>query len=143
MSATGIDVQSALMQKLRGSAELAAIVGTRIWDDVPHSQEAIDTSFPRITVDGQSETEAGADTVDMSEFRVLVHAYSRALGKKQCQEMMHLIRNAVIGQHAENTHRAETGKLVLFMFDFSDGPRREADNKTYHGVIRFKGLIQY
>lgn len=140
---TGSDVQSAVFLAMRGSPELATIVGTKFFDDVPHEQEVIDTAFPRIVADGYTEKDAGADRVDMSEFTITIHAYSRYLGKMECQSMLSLIRKAVLGSFASNSHAAKTGKIVLMMFDYSDGPRREADGKTYHGAIRFRGLIQY
>lgn len=143
MSSTGEAIQSAIVAALRGNPELVSIVGVRIYDDTPHDQENIDTAFPRVSIGSLSENEYGAQDVDMSQFTITVECWSRGLGKKQCEGMMHLVREAVIGQYASKPHLATTGKIVSMMFDLSDGPRRENDGKTYHGFIRFRGIIQY
>lgn len=140
---TGIDIQSAVVAALRGNVALGSVIGIKIFDDVPHGQEDIDTNFPRVSIGTVTEKEYGAQGVDMSQFTIEVNCYSRGLGKKGCQEIMQLVRHAVIGQYAQKPHLAATGTIVSMMFDYYDGPRLGNDGKTYHGMVRFRGLIQY
>lgn len=136
---TGNKLQTAVYAALKSEPTLTALVGSRIYDDVPHSQETTTPAFPYVTIGEQTEVEAGADDIDLVDMTITLHCWSRAAGKKEAQDIMHAMRRALHNK----SHPTSEGVIVFLLFDFAEGPSRDPDGETYHGVIRFKSLFQY
>lgn len=132
------DFQMAVSAALKSWPALAAIVGVKVFDDVPHKSEPIDTSFPYVTIGEQSGDEAGSDTHNAAEMKVAIRAWSRAPGRLQCLQMLDVIRDAL---HDKSLFVA-TGLVVFLLYEAHE-TQKDPDGETYQGIIRFKGLYQY
>lgn len=129
--------QAAVYKALMGAQGLRAIVGARIYDDAPHEAEGISTTFPRVSIGEQSAEFNGTSDSDLFDVEITIHAWSRAAGRKECLE--------IIGQIYAALHRqtlpASAGYIVNMEYAAHD-TAKEADGETYHGSVRFTGLLQ-
>lgn len=129
--------QAAVYKALAGAQGLTAIVGARIFDDVPHEAETTSTAFPRVSIGEQSAEFNGTSDSDLFDVEVVIHAWSRAPGRKECLE--------IVGQIYAALHRqtlpATAGYIVNLEFAGHD-TAKEADGETYHASVRFTGLLQ-
>lgn len=130
-------LQAAVYKALMGSPGLTAIVGSRIFDDVPHEAESTSTAFPRVSIGEQSSEFNGTSDSDLFDVEIVIHAWSRAPGRKECLE--------IVGQIYAALHRqslpATAGYIVNFEYAAHD-TAKEADGETYHATVRFTGLLQ-
>lgn len=129
--------QASVYKALAGAQGLTAIVGARIFDDVPHEAETTSTAFPRVSIGEQSAEFNGTSDSDLFDVEVVIHAWSRAPGRKECLE--------IVGQIYAALHRqtlpATAGYIVNLEFAGHD-TAKEADGETYHASVRFTGLLQ-
>lgn len=132
------DFQSAVSSALKGWPALSAIVGVRVFDDVPHASESTNTAYPRVTIGEQTGEEAGSDTHDASTMTITIRAWSRAPGRLECLRMLDAIRDAVHNKSLFVAH----GVLVMLLYQGHE-TQKDPDGETYQGIIRFAGLYQY
>ena len=130
--------QTAIYKALIGEPTVTALVSTRVFDDVPHESDPQSTIFPRITIGDQAGEEAGTDDTDLTRLEVTLHVWSRAPGRKECLDIM----SATVTALHKRNHLVSQGVIVSLMYAGHD-TAREADGETYHGAIRFNGLLQY
>ncbi|MCX5493077.1 DUF3168 domain-containing protein [Kaistia dalseonensis] len=127
-----LDLQTALIARLRTDLDLAALVGARIHDVAPRG-----TAFPYLTLgdagqaDWSSGTEAGGD------IRLSLHVWSRAAGKREAWTIagvvMRILHDAPL---ALDTHQ-----LVLLRVTYAE-VRRDPDGLTQHGVVQLAALVE-
>lgn len=132
------DFQTAVLGALKGHAGLVAIVGTKIFDDVPHASESAASDYPRVSIGEQSGEEDGAGDVDAAAVQITLHAWSRLPGRNECLRILDCMRDAV---HNKSLF-VSTGVLVRLDY-MGHETLKEADGETYHGIVRFEGLYQY
>lgn len=130
-------LQAAVFKALAGEPTLAALVGARIFDDVPHESEATSTAFPRVTIGEQSSDYAGTSDSDLFEVEIIIHAWSRAPGRTECLNLIGAIFRALHRQSLPAT----AGYIVGLDYAGHETVK-EADGETYHATIRFAGLMQ-
>lgn len=129
--------QAAVFKALAGEPTLAALVGSRIFDDVPHESEATSTTFPRVTIGEQSADYAGTSDSDLFEVEITLHAWSRAAGRTECLNVIGAIYTALHRQSLP----ASAGYIVSLEYAGHD-TAKDGDGETYHGTLRFTGLMQ-
>ena len=132
------EFQSAVYRALMAEPSVAAIVGTRVFDDVPHEKETASTVLPRITIGDQSGDEQGGDSFDAAEMTITLHAWSRSPGRKECLDMISAMIDAL---HKKDLAVAD-GVLVYLNYDAHE-TQKDPDGETYHGIVRFTGLFQF
>ncbi|QIB35095.1 DUF3168 domain-containing protein [Ancylobacter pratisalsi] len=109
-----------------------ALRGERVYDVPPASPE-----FPYVTLgeaqvlDWSTATEAG------EEHRLTLHVWSRQGGHGEAHAMAHLVQQAL---HDAPLTLAGA-RLVNLRFTQAD-IRREAGGRTYHGLVRFRAVIE-
>lgn len=133
-------LQKAIYTALVSEPALVALVpAARVVDDVPHQKEGGAPAFPYITIGDQSGREESADDVDISAFQVSLHVWSRAAGRSQCLQIMDAMRKALSWS---KDYALEFGALVDIAYAGHE-TQRDADGETYHGIVRFEGLLQF
>ncbi len=133
MASAGWALQRAIYDRLTTDAGLSALLGgPRIHDDVPRGTEP-----PYVTL-GQStvrDWSTGGD--DGHEHTLTLHVWSRTDGRRQVHEIMGAVRAAL-----HDAALAPTGhRLVNLCQEFAE-TRRDADGKTYHGLLRFRAVTE-
>ena len=132
------DFQGAIYKALSGEPTVTAIVSNRIFDDVPHEAEPVATSFPRISIGDQSSSWIGTDDSDVVELEITLHAWSRMPGRKECLDLIFAMVRAL----HKRSHPVSSGVLVLMHYAGHE-TTKESDGETYHGQVRFTGLLQF
>ncbi len=83
----------AVLAHLRGSAALAALVGVRIFDEVPADDRAgsiVET--PYVYAGPLVSTDDNGVCIDMRRLRLRLYAVSDAFARREAWEVMHLMR---------------------------------------------------
>ena len=121
-------LQKAIYTRLAGDAALAALVATRLYDNVPG-----DAGFPYLAL-GENETR---DWPGGTEHRLALHAFSRGGGRAEAKRIMGAVNAAL----HDASLMLEGHELVNLRF--LDGTtRREADDMTWRGTIRFRAVTE-
>lgn len=131
------DFQGAIFKALAGDPGVVAIVGARIFDDVPHEGEAIASGFPRVSIGEQGGEMVGTDDSDIVSMEITVHAWSRAPGRRECLQLI----GAIVEALHKRAHPVASG-LLIFLNYATHETVKEPDGETYHGSVRFAGMLQ-
>ncbi len=125
------DLQKAIYTALTGDATLMALV-SGIHDYVPQ-----DTAFPYVAIGEATAIPFDTKSFDGMEVTLTMHSWAREHGRKKVKDI-----NAEIYRilHNQNITVANQS-LILLRFDFED-TLNESDGITYHGVMRFRALLQ-
>lgn len=132
MSGAGADVQKALY------AKLSTALTPEVYDHVPKG-----AAFPYVTIGDDTsipwDTKAGAAGDDGfgEEMTVTIHAWSRAAGRKEVKDLGAAIYVALHNQ----TLTMDDHHLLMMQFEFADS-FLDADGVTYHGVSRYRLIVQ-
>lgn len=132
MTSPSLALQQAVVTALGASSALTAIVGDRVYDAPPRNAAFPYVSFGQVSVaDWSTGTETGA------EHQLVLDAWSRAAGKRECHAILDAIDTALNDAALTLAGNA----LVNLRFQFAD-VRRDPDGITFHGVIRFRAVTE-
>ena len=130
---SAISLRAAIHDALKTDAPLVALLGgEKIYDEPPR-----DAAMPYVTLgedviaDHSTSTEAG------EEHSLTLHVWSRQGGHKEA----HLIAGAALealSQAPLSPNGHHLANLRLIVADV----RREADGRTYHGIVRLRALTE-
>ena len=130
---SAVSLRAAIHDALKADAPLIALLGgASIYDEPPR-----DAALPYVTLgediiaDGSTATEAG------EEHALTLHVWSRQGGHKEA----HLIAGALLEALADAPLALDGHHLANLRFIVAD-VRREADGRTYHGVVRLRALTE-
>lgn len=132
------EFQKAVFRRLAGDPAVVALVGTKVYDDVPHQKEGTAPEFPFVTIGDQTGAESGASDLDASAVTIAVHAWSRKPGRLECLQLLDAIRDAL-----HNRDHAVAGGAIVRLDYQGHETLKDQDGETYHGICRFEGLYQY
>lgn len=128
MADTSLEVQVALIDLLKASGAIAALVDDRIYDTVPDN-----VSFPYINLEPfDSATEETKDQ-DGQMHSIQIDTWSRYRGQKETREVIAAIRDAV--------HRVPliiTGGDVIFSYVSNTRLLMDSDKRTIHGIVEMQ-----
>lgn len=132
MSAPATDLQQTIFATLGSDADVAAKVGTRIYDHAPASVD-----FPYITFGRTSIYDWSTSTESGTEHLFTLHIWSKAKGKKETLEIMDVLRKS-LGQPSVSLQH---NHLADLRFEFSE-VRYDDDLSVHHGLLRFRAMIE-
>jgi hypothetical protein len=139
------ELQLAALNRLRASAELVAMVGTKIYDRVPEKLSAgvllPDVASPYISFGPVTSIPDDADCIDGEEITFQIDVWSwgagLAYGSVQARQIAGLVKKAL--------HKADlalaTNALVSIRHELTR-ILRESDGVTNHAVIQFAALLE-
>jgi hypothetical protein len=130
---SAVSLRAAIHGALVADTPLAALLGgEKIYDEPPR-----DAALPYVTLgedvvaDGSTATEQG------DEHALTFHVWSRQGGHREA----HLIAGAVLEALSEAALTLDGHHLANLRFIVAD-VRREADGRTYHGIVRLRALTE-
>lgn len=126
------NLQQAIYSALLADTGLSALVASRIYDDVPQ-----DVTFPYVTLGEVTVREWNTASDAGAEHGLVLHAWSRAHGRKEVKEILSAINNAL-----DQAALAVAGFQLINLQFVSADMRREKDGETYHGIIRFRAVTE-
>lgn len=131
-------LQRALYEALRADAGVSALVGDRIYDEVPRAPGGdVRAQKPYVSI-GEDEVIADkADCLDGAEITITIHAWSAGPGAVEVKRITSAIKQALDGEQLELVGQN------AFEIEF-EGARHltEQDGLTRHGVVTFRALTE-
>lgn len=125
-----LELQGAVVAALKSYAPLTAIVGARIYDEVPTS-----AAFPYVSLGPTNEVQVDADCIAASEITIQIDVWSRANGAPESLRIAHevslaladlsLTINALSSIEHRNTRRF-----------------RDPDGITNHAVVEMAAVVE-
>ena len=113
-------------------AALDTALSVSVYDHVPQN-----TAPPYVTLGDDTVQDWSTKTTEGEESTLTIHAWSRHEGRKEVKQLLGTIKTAL----HEVTLSLTGFTNILTRFDFED-TFLDADGLTYHGVMRFKMLVQ-
>lgn len=127
-----LELQGAVVARLKSFAGVAALVGDRVFDEVPST-----AVFPYISIGPSDEVDDSADCIIGSEVTFQIDGWSRAVGFPEVRRMSNAVRAALNGQE----FNLSTNALANLEFT-SSRVFRDPDGETKHAVLIFTASIE-
>jgi hypothetical protein len=125
-------LQRAIYARLAADENLAALIGARLYDNVPG-----DTGFPYVTLGEALVGDNGTGDSEGAEHRLAFNVYSRGGGRSEAKAIMGALDAAL--RDAALT----LDGFTLVNLRFLDAEtRREPDGATWRGTIRFRAATE-
>jgi hypothetical protein len=122
---------AAVYTALTGDATLTALVGTRVFNHVPQ-----ETAFPYVVIGETTLVPFDSKTTEGAEVVLTIHSWSRYRGSKEILD----IQKAVVDVLDKASLTVTGHSLVQLRVAFADNFEDPGDDKTRHGVQRFRAL---
>lgn len=133
MSVSAVSLRTAIHGALKSDASLiASLGGTKIYDEPPRAAE-----LPYVTLGQDVISDASTATETSDEHALTLHVWSRQGGHKEA----HVLAGAVLEALVDTPLDLADHRLANFRFIVAD-VRREADGRTYHGIIRLRAVTE-
>ncbi len=132
-----LELQGAIVTRLKAYTDLTDIVGARIYDEVPVNDhgEVSPAIFPYVSIGPTSAFSDNAECVITDDITFQIDAWSIDVGMPQVRRLAHAIRSAFRDYEFSLTENA----LVLFEHDRTDYLR---DSDVKHASIRFTAVVE-
>ncbi|WP_421367019.1 DUF3168 domain-containing protein [Agrobacterium tumefaciens] len=132
------ELQVAIVNRLKASPEVTALVGERIYDRVPTENGKITAMFPYISFGPTQELPEDADCIEASELIIQLDTWSRDPGSMEGRKIAKAMKAALTDQSLPLDDNA----LVYFEFD---GRRdlRAPDGLTTQIVSTFRAGVEH
>ncbi len=118
---------------LKSDATLSAVIGDRVYDDVP-----LDTEFPYIGRGTSWESAENADCISGVEIGFRLDVCSRAVGQTEAQRLAHRVRDVL---HDLDVNLAD-GALAMLEYRRTDRVPDARDPLTTRLSVEFTALIE-
>jgi hypothetical protein len=133
MSSSAVALRAAIHDALVAHAPLTAVLGgPKVYDVPPRG-----IAFPYVTMGEARSADFSTSTEPGEEHRLTLHAWSRQGGHREA----HLVVAALTQALDDAPLTLDGHALVNLRFSLAD-VRREADGRTYHGLVRFRAVTE-
>ncbi len=133
MPASAAALRTAIFGALKSDGPLAAMLGgAKIYDEPPR-----EASLPYVTLGEAVVSDRSTATEGGEEHALTLHVWSRHGGHREA----HLISGAVLQALVDAPLSPAGHHLANLRFVVAD-IRREADGRTYHGIVRLRAVTE-
>jgi hypothetical protein len=130
---SAIALRAAIRGALIADAPLTSLLGgEKIYDEPPR-----DAALPYVTLGEDAVSDGSTATESGDEHALTLHVWSRQGGHREAQ----MIAGALLEALADASLAPEGHRFANLRFIAAD-VRREADGRTYHGVVRLRALTE-
>lgn len=131
-----LELQIAVIARLRSSASLAALVGERSYDEPPRDQRGlVTTKLPYVSLGPSSYLSERIDCIAGGEIMIQIDAWSDRPGQTEVRKIAHAIRGALAGTEPV----LEENAVVTFEHDRTDFI---IDGAIKHASVRFTATVE-
>lgn len=132
-----LDLQGAIVARLKATPAVAAIVGDRVYDFVPRREDGvISAEFPFVAFAGDDTLQDDVDCVVGYDISLTLDVWSRAVGYPEARRLAAVVAKALHNWPAPlQSHKLVTlqHRQTLML--------RDPDGLTSHGVIRLRATV--
>lgn len=133
MTIASLALRRSLHQSLAGHAPLVAVLGgPHVYDEAPRG-----AAFPYVTLGDAEVSDWSTGSSTGQEHRLTLHVWSRQGGQAEA----HIIAGEIIAALEDVPLDPAGHRLVNLRFATAD-IRREADGRTWHGLVRFRVVTE-
>lgn len=132
MASPSLELQGAIVSRLKATSAVTSIVGDRVYDRVPK-----DALFPYITIGEGDEISEDADCITGFDISLDIDVWSRAVGFPEAKRISDAIRTALTASELTITANA----LVYFQHRQTRF-LRDPDGITQHAVLTFEAFAE-
>ncbi|MFN3856085.1 MAG: DUF3168 domain-containing protein [Phreatobacter sp.] len=133
MTIASLALRRSLHQSLAGHAPLVAVLGgPHVYDEAPRG-----AAFPYVTLGDAEVSDWSTGSSSGQEHRLTLHVWSRQGGQAEA----HIIAGEIIAALEDVPLDPAGHRLVNLRFATAD-IRREADGRTWHGLVRFRAVTE-
>jgi Protein of unknown function (DUF3168) len=129
-----LEMQGAIVARLKADPAVAALIAGRIYDSVP--QGAV---FPYVTIGPVDSVGFDPDCITGFEVAQQIDCWSRAPGFPECKKIVDAVRAALHGKE-ETMPLSSNG--MTFLEHRSTRITRDPDGLTSHGILGFEAAIE-
>jgi hypothetical protein len=129
-----LEIQGAIVTRLKADSAVTALVNGRVYDSVPSG-----ATFPYITIGPVDSVDDDADCITGLLVAQQIDVWSRAVGYPQAKQIVDAVRAALHGQ--ETALPLATNGMAYFEHRNSR-ISRDPDGLTSHGILSFEAAIQ-
>lgn len=127
-----LELQGAIINRLKADPAIVALVGTRVFDSVPAS-----APFPYISYGASDALQADAECIRGIDIDVQIDVWSRAVGFPEAKKINGAVRNALHGVDLPLATNA-----LVFLEHRQTATRRDPDGLTSHGIVQLNAFIE-
>jgi hypothetical protein len=132
VTSPSLELQGAIVARLKQDPAVAALVGDRIYDDVPGT-----AVFPYVSLGPSAELSDDVDCIVGFEITFQIDAWSRAVGSPEVRRVADAVRRALTGADITLADNA------LLSFEHRQTRViRDPDGLTSHAAIAFDGFAE-
>lgn len=132
MTSPSLELQATVIARLKAVSALSALVGVRVYDNVPS-----DATFPYLSWGPEQAIQQDAECITGFDISLQIDAWSRGVGLGEVKQIEEQVRLALHNYETEMT----TNGLVSIEHT-STQFLRDPDGKTNHAVIEFSAFIE-
>jgi hypothetical protein len=133
MPASAASLRTAIRDALAADAPLVSLLGgAKIYDEPPR-----DAALPYVALGEDVIADNSTATESGDEHALTLHIWSRQGGHKEA----HVIAGAVLEALVDVPLALDGHHLANLRFVVAD-VRREADGRTYHGIVRLRAMTE-
>lgn len=132
MADPSLELQGAIVVRLKNVSAVQALIGQRIYDPVPPS-----ATFPYVSLGPDDLISDDADCITGFEITVQIDCWSRSLGFKEVKQVGDAVREALHGYDFTLGVNAS----VLFEHRITRN-MRDNDGLTQHAAMTFTGFVE-
>jgi hypothetical protein len=129
---SSLELQKAVVARLKADAGVTALVGQRIYDRVPP-----DAVFPSVSLGPEQTAPSRADCYDGREITFQVDVWSRAVGFPEVKRIAEAVRAAL-----QDAPLSLTGHRLLDITFTEARTFRDPDGLTSHSAMTFQAITE-
>lgn len=140
MTSPSLEIQGAIVTRLKAYTALTGLVGARVYDGVPDEQKRIsDTgaAFPYVSWGPDQSLSDDADCITGFEISIQLDAWSRKVGLPEVKAVAEAVRAALHEYDLPLTDNA-----LVSLRHIQTQTLRDPDGLTNHAVIEFTALVE-
>jgi hypothetical protein len=132
MANVELELQGAIVTRLKADSAVAALVNGRVYDSVPTS-----AAFPYVSIGPVDSNQDDADCITSLEVAQQIDCWSRAAGFPECKKIADAVRAALHGYEPDLATNA-----IVFFEHRTTRITRDPDGITSHGILGFEAAIE-
>lgn len=137
MASPSLELQGAVVTRLKGDATLAALIGPRVYDHVPRgSGGAVTADFPFVGIADSDDLQADATCVTGYEITMNLDVWSRKPGFVEAKQIAHAVVKSLHDWDAPLPTNT-----VITLQHRQTRMFRDPDGLTSHGVVELVALV--
>lgn len=132
MTSPSLELQGVIVSRLKADATLAALIGGRVYDNVPSNP-----TFPYISLGATDETSDDADCITALSISFQVDCWSRAVGFPEARKVADAVRRSL--------HEASltlTSNALVSIQHRQTRVFRDPDGLTNQAVLTFDIFVE-